>query len=231
MDENIESESWLLIDTASPRAVVGVTLGDTVVSEIYLEETFKHGERLADAIERCLEGANLSFGEIFGVAVGKGPGSFIGTRIGIAQAKGLSLALSVPLVGIGTLESLFWSAKSGPGEGIVLIDARRGEYFVQEISLSESGELQDCAVKFALALPPSEALRLCRKKDHIIGYGLDGLTEHASLKSTHLPGPSAFGTLCALRRQLSLTKNLIDETFSLIPDYCRKPDAKVQNSQ
>lgn len=80
------------------------------------------------AAERLLAGAGLAPSALAAVAVGRGPGSFTGVRIGVATAKGLAHGLGVPLVGFGTLEAV---ARRIPGEGLlgVLGDAMRGEVY------------------------------------------------------------------------------------------------------
>jgi tRNA threonylcarbamoyladenosine biosynthesis protein TsaB len=79
---------------------------------------------LADADE-LLRGAGLSMRDLDLLAVGTGPGSFTGVRIGLATARGLALALDLPVAGVSTLDAL---AAGAPG-AVPVIDARRGEIF------------------------------------------------------------------------------------------------------
>lgn len=80
------------------------------------------------AAERLLTGLDLSPGALCAVAVGRGPGSFTGVRIGAATAKGLAHGLGVPLVGFGTLDAV---AQRASVEGLVGVvgDAMRGEVY------------------------------------------------------------------------------------------------------
>lgn len=80
------------------------------------------------AAERLLASASLAPRALAAVAVGRGPGSFTGVRIGVAAAKGLAHGLGVPLVGFGTLDAV---ARRAPGEGYVgvVADAMRGEVY------------------------------------------------------------------------------------------------------
>jgi tRNA threonylcarbamoyladenosine biosynthesis protein TsaB len=89
-----------------------------------------HVTRLLPLIEDVLAGSGTRWEELDRVAVGTGPGTFTGLRIGIATARALARAAEVPLVGVSTLESLALSAPADHN-GIVLavLDARRGEVF------------------------------------------------------------------------------------------------------
>lgn len=89
------------------------------------------GERVSRAV-RVLEDADGLFresgadpAELTGIVVGTGPGSFTGMRMGIAAARGLALALDVPVAGVSTLAAL---AAGAPG-AVPVIDAGRREVF------------------------------------------------------------------------------------------------------
>jgi tRNA threonylcarbamoyladenosine biosynthesis protein TsaB len=81
---------------------------------------------LLEDVDALLRQAGAHTTELEGLAVGIGPGSFTGIRIGLATARGLALALGTPAAGVSTLEAL---AAGAPG-AVPVIDARRGEVFV-----------------------------------------------------------------------------------------------------
>jgi tRNA threonylcarbamoyladenosine biosynthesis protein TsaB len=68
-------------------------------------------------------------GQLDAIAVALGPGSFNGVRAGVATAKGLALALGVPLAGVPTLDVIGWGARLARGEVWALLDAGRGEVY------------------------------------------------------------------------------------------------------
>ena len=81
---------------------------------------------LAD-LDALLRQAGAHAGDIDAIAVGTGPGSFTGTRIGLAVARGVALALDVRAAGVSTLYAL---AAGAPG-AVAVVDAKRGEVFVR----------------------------------------------------------------------------------------------------
>jgi tRNA threonylcarbamoyladenosine biosynthesis protein TsaB len=104
----------------------------SVATSALLEDGEVLGERVSRAVtlledvDALLRQAGARAGQIDAIAVGTGPGSFTSTRIGLAYARGLSLALDRPVSGVSTLDAL----AAGAPEALPVIDARRGEVFV-----------------------------------------------------------------------------------------------------
>jgi len=92
--------------------------------EVLGERTGRANAVLADA-DDLLRSAGIAPRELDLIAVGIGPGSFTGIRMGLAAARGLGLALDVRVAGVSTLDAL---AAGAPG-AVPVIDARRGEIF------------------------------------------------------------------------------------------------------
>jgi tRNA threonylcarbamoyl adenosine modification protein YeaZ len=110
----------LAFDTATHRATSALVRDGEVLGE----RTSVASTVLADA-DTLLREARLVPGDVSRVAVGTGPGSFTGIRIGLAAARGLSFALGVPVAGVSTLDAL----AAGAPEAVPVIDARRREVF------------------------------------------------------------------------------------------------------
>jgi tRNA threonylcarbamoyladenosine biosynthesis protein TsaB len=124
------------VDTATADAVVGVTADTGVVSEAVVEPgpdgRPRHSQVLLPEIERSVDSAG-GWGRIERIAIGIGPGSFTGLRIGIATARALAQGRGIPIAPVGTLTALARGiAESSLGGGrmaLPVLDARRGEAF------------------------------------------------------------------------------------------------------
>jgi tRNA threonylcarbamoyladenosine biosynthesis protein TsaB len=86
-----------------------------------------HAAELLPAIERAMADARLSYEDLDAIAVGRGPGTFTGLRIGIATARALALACALPLRPVSSLAAL--AAGIEAHLRLPLIDAKRGELF------------------------------------------------------------------------------------------------------
>ena len=111
----------LAFDTATERATSAL-VDD---GELLGERVSRASTLLAD-VDALVRQAGAHPRDVTGLAVGIGPGSFTGIRIGLAVARGLALALDVPAAGVSTLDAL---AAGAPGATPV-IDAKRREVFV-----------------------------------------------------------------------------------------------------
>ncbi len=120
---------FLGIDTCSASGSVAVASPDGVVAAWTLEADRSHAVRLLPHIRCLLREADLAFGDIHGIAVTVGPGSFTGMRIGITTAKTLALVSGRPLVGRSTLDVLAAGLPLDGGLLCPVLDARRGEVY------------------------------------------------------------------------------------------------------
>jgi tRNA threonylcarbamoyladenosine biosynthesis protein TsaB len=91
-----------------------------------------HASAVLGLVEKVLQQSGARWEAVDRIAVGLGPGTFTGLRIGVATAQGLARAANKPLVGVSTLESLALGASAamaGQTGALAVIDARRGEAF------------------------------------------------------------------------------------------------------
>ncbi|MDR1418859.1 MAG: tRNA (adenosine(37)-N6)-threonylcarbamoyltransferase complex dimerization subunit type 1 TsaB [Treponema sp.] len=118
----------LAIDTAS--GVLSLALGtEEGVWSAAARAGQRHSELLMDLADSLLENAGLDPGDLDGVACMKGPGSFTGLRIGFSAAKGIALALDIPLVSSPTLDCMAAPYASWPDLILPVIDGKKGRFF------------------------------------------------------------------------------------------------------
>ena len=113
----------LAFDTATTIATAALVDGETVLGERTAPPL-----RVLAEIDDLLREAGVEPSRLEAIAVGLGPGSFTGVRTGLAAARGLSLALDVPVAGVPTLDAL----EAGAPEAVALIDAKRREVFLDQ---------------------------------------------------------------------------------------------------
>ena len=117
------------IDTSTPIGSIALMDGDTLVAEHTLNIVQAHSSRLMPAIDSVLKWGNITVAALDGCAVGIGPGSFTGIRIGVATIKSVCYALDTPIVGVSTLEAIAYNLRSTNGIICPLLDARRSEIY------------------------------------------------------------------------------------------------------
>jgi tRNA threonylcarbamoyladenosine biosynthesis protein TsaB len=131
----------LNIETATSLCSVALAINGRVVSYRETLEEKSHAARLTAYVEEILQEKGLKISDLDAIAVGKGPGSYTGLRIGVSTAKGLCYGANIPLIAAGTLKVLYQQVISLPDlqirEALLnphtllcpMIDARRMEIF------------------------------------------------------------------------------------------------------
>lgn len=144
----------LALDTSSLVGTVAVLDAGALRAEWSASVRASHGETLLPELARTLKQAELTLAEIDLFAVGLGPGSFTGVRIGVATAKGLALAEQKPIVGVTSLRVV---ARGMPSEPLraVAVDAHKGEVYCAMYALAADGELGEVLAPFHA--PPAQA--------------------------------------------------------------------------
>jgi tRNA threonylcarbamoyl adenosine modification protein YeaZ len=111
----------LAFDTATEVATSALVHDGAV-----LGERVGRARSLLEDVDELLAGAAATAADVDALVVGIGPGSFTSTRIGLATARGLALALEIPGAGVSTLDAL--ASQAG---AYAVVDARRREVFVE----------------------------------------------------------------------------------------------------
>jgi tRNA threonylcarbamoyladenosine biosynthesis protein TsaB len=206
----------LAIDTGSPRVSVAVGGADSVLAEA-TDSRERSSATLLALIDGVLGTAGLGAADLGGLLALRGPGSFTGLRVGLATILGLHQALGIRATALPTLEVL---AALGPGDGstvVAVVDALRGDWFVQWFRSAESPR--------PLAEPrliPADGLRESGPA-LVVGFGAEGLAGTVPAGSRILEPPPLAAT--AVRHA---TRAAIDwDPAALVaPLYLRPPSAR-----
>ena len=200
---------------ALSSAVLDTASGAT--HERYSELSEGHAEGLLPMIAEVMAEAGLYASALDRIVVTIGPGTFTGTRTGLAAARGMSIAVGVPVVGLSSLAAI---AASGPENAVVAMDARRGELFFQIPGSDRGPEL------LSINAAVSQLLALGGRAICVIGTGAAALIDACrdagltiTAASRHVAGPRA-SDFVFLGEHLPLSSRPPS------PLYLREPDAK-----
>lgn len=194
-----------------------------------------HGARLPAALNDLLVAEGLDLAAVEGYAVGLGPGSFTGLRIGLATWKGLAYANRRPVAGVSSLAAMALAAAPAAPEGVVLVpllDAKKGEVYAGFYRRSGGGG-GILEARPPAALAPGALLEvLAGLGGAALGFGegyaafrealAGGLPEIPGGPST--PSAEAVGRLAASR----LGDYDEPALFALEPHYVRPSEAEVK---
>ncbi|MHB8512563.1 MAG: tRNA (adenosine(37)-N6)-threonylcarbamoyltransferase complex dimerization subunit type 1 TsaB [Actinomycetota bacterium] len=220
----------LAIETSTPVSSVALGTEQGIVASISLSRGRGHAEFLTPAISALCAQAELSLSQISGVAVGLGPGLFTGMRVGIASAKGLSLALGIPLVGIPSLDLLAYDVRYTSRTICACIDARRGEVFAALYRQVPAG-IQRIG-SYEVWAPERLAAELEARAEEVLFVGNGALVYRNLLpqrRADYASVARAFPSAVALL-ELAIPRFIREETDSvheLEPVYLRKADVKI----
>lgn len=126
----MEELKIVAFDSTSDYLSLALSVGGEIIANKHIYEPRAHLAHLVPAIAKLLKSVDLSLQEIGLLAVGTGPGSFTGTRIGVATAKSLAQGSGKPLVGIASLDILAAGLEARPQQLVYpIVDANRRQVY------------------------------------------------------------------------------------------------------
>lgn len=236
---------WLALDTATASMTVALARDGRVLAERDSRSERNHSIRLMPEVDSLLAEAGIAPADLAGIAVGHGPGSYTGIRIGVTVAKMMAWALNVPLSAVSSLEALAYGAVQrgleGPAWIVPLMDARRGQVYTGLYGfgpdgwacLAEDGirPMNDWLNELAerAAQKPNEAARIVFAGDYA---GFEPLLEEfgggieAEVRCDAEPLSAA--AVAALARMHGETCR-VDDPHNLFPNYTQlsEPEKKL----
>ena len=217
-------------DTATGDAAVAITDAGRVVCDLVLagpaDGPPDHAAVLLAEIEHQVTEAG-GWEAIDRIAVGVGPGSYTGLRIGIATARGLAQALAKPLAGVDSLAALALGMAEHPGaagrELLPLIDARRGELFA-----ALAGSDHEIRWQSHVSSPADLIERLAAAGSRPLAAGSGALRFRGELEAAGVEVLAAGEAphRLAARHICELSGDAIFMAREVVPQYLRVPDAE-----
>lgn len=233
----------LALDTASTQTVLALADLDeisgeaTLLASCQVDAPRQANQVLLARAALLLEEAGLVTGDVDAVAVGRGPGSFTGVRIGVATAKGIACGLGVALYGVSTLDSVAWRAWRAGVRGRlgVVADAMRKEVYPVRYELDDAGITR--LDPDTVAKPAQVAQAWAGEEDDITLTG-DGLLKYAeffegapfAFAPEELWLPDGQSLVSAFAQAFAMGKAGSGDAAALVPVYTRLSDAE-ENEQ
>jgi tRNA threonylcarbamoyladenosine biosynthesis protein TsaB len=240
------------IDTATRSTAVALRLDDGRTTQARDDppagEHPGHATRLLAMAHELLAAAGVGWSELERIAVGVGPGTFTGLRVGVATARALAQSLSAELVGVSSLQALALpalAAASETGGGaaaggtdavLAVIDARRGEAFAAAYERRDGQEVP-AELLAARALAPQDlrsliaaaAERGAAPEGHWLAIGDGAVRFRAHLEGADVAVPPDSSALHRVSAEAICGLGTLAEPLGslelLLPDYRRQPDA------
>jgi tRNA threonylcarbamoyladenosine biosynthesis protein TsaB len=228
------------IDTATPATAVALRRNDGTIAEARDDPPSgarpRHTGDLLGLAARLMEQAAIDWADLDRIAVGIGPGTFTGLRVGVASARGLAQSLGAELVGVPSLQALARPAlvnekAAGDSPVLAVLDARRGETFVAAYRLGEQDLLQELvasqpvkpdrlgAVIEELGGPPPLAVGdgAIRFREQLEAAGAQAPGDDSQLHLLRAAAICELGARCQAPNGIEL----------VLPEYGRRPDAEL----
>ena len=173
-------------------------------------------EALAPMVQETMASAGVAFKDLARIAVTTGPGTFTGVRIGLAMARGLGVALTIPVTGINSLAAIACNERAGDLPIVVAVDARANDIYFAPYDASGHELTAPVIVTLADAhkCMPGRPSRL-------LGTAADLLLDKKHVRSDA-------GDLPVAANFVKLAASIPSSTVPPEPLYLRPPDVKPQ---
>jgi tRNA threonylcarbamoyladenosine biosynthesis protein TsaB len=214
----------LAVETSTLAGGVALVDGERLVAEYLLDISVTHSERLLAAIDTVMADAGWTPGDLQGLAVAVGPGSFTGLRVGISTVKGLALALGIPVAAVPTLDAIAAAVPWASLPVCPLLQARRHEVYAAFYRWNGEGFGRQSEY---LALTPDELASRLTEPTLLVGDGADAIQSSYARRlppPRRVPSPACVAILGRARLALGETVSAAD----LTPFYLRPSEAELR---
>lgn len=223
----------LALDSSGLVASVAIVEEDKVIGEYTINFKLTHSQTLLPMLDSLVKQLNLDMSTFDAIAVSGGPGSFTGLRIGAATAKGLGLALGLPLIHIPTAETMAYQLWGTTGVIVPIMDARRSQVYTGLYEYNDEGVFQ--VIEGQKAVQMSELIEQLNEMGRELIFLGDGVPVHQQLIQESVSVPFAFAPSFANRQRAAAVGALgieymkagkVEHARDHQPDYLRASQAE-----
>jgi tRNA threonylcarbamoyladenosine biosynthesis protein TsaB len=223
--------NYVVLDTSTDSAAIGVKAGASVTIAAPSEVPRRHGRDLIPRLQDALNQLGLSPSNLDVVAVGLGPGSYTGLRIGLAAAKTLAYVSGAAIIGLDSLEAV---ALNSPPDALrisVISDAQRGDVYSADFVREFPGAIPVATMTTRIEPLADWAARV-EPGTFVIGPGLDSprirpaLPGGIVIAEPSLNRPDAARLLELAVR--TIERGQRDDLWAIEPHYLRRSAAEEQ---
>lgn len=228
----------LAIESSSLVASAAIVEDDILVAEYTVNHKVTHSQTLLPMIDEIIRMTQTDKGSLDAIAVSGGPGSYTGLRIGSATAKGLGMALDIPLIHVPTLKAMAYNAYGYRGVVCPIMDARRSQVYTGIYEFEDgvlSTLLEDCAVSIDELFDKLDVLAAGQDRRILfIGDGIpayrDRIGEHFTNEKAYEFAPASMNrqraASVAALGSVYFNEGRIQQAKEHLPEYLRLSQAE-----
>jgi tRNA threonylcarbamoyladenosine biosynthesis protein TsaB len=221
--------NFLVLDTSTERGVVGVAGQSGPRHVATTDRGRRHGRDLVPRLADTLRDAGLRANDIDVIAVGVGPGSYTGLRVGLTAAKSLAYANGASLLGLDSLEAVALNAPAESRRVSVIADAQRGHLYVADF-VRVDADTRPLRCRPTRIETLQAWLATLEPETHVLGPGLQSPRIQSALPAVLLDHDPALnypdGHLLIEFAIRSWADGRRDDVWLLEPNYLRQSSAE-----
>lgn len=238
----------IAIDSSGLVASVAIVQDEEVIAEYNVQYKKTHSQTLLPMLDELKRMVDLDLQTVDAIAIASGPGSFTGLRIGSATAKGLGLALEIPIIEIPTLDGLACNLYGTDKVVCPIMDARRNQVYTGLYSYIEDGQSDEQEQSFhytlvpilsQCAVPIEEIAEKCNEQQKEIIFLGDGVPVFAAQLKNLMKVPYSFAPAHMNRQRAAsfaflafekLRKGEVVPAADHAPEYLRLSQAEREKA-
>ena len=219
----------LAIDTSTRYLSVAAATEDGTLASFHRDAHMTHSSRLIPVIDAVLRKAKVRPGDLDGLALSIGPGSFTGLRIGVTTVKGLAFALRIPVVAVPTLDVIARNAQGFVGTIVPVIDAKKKKVYAA-LYASDGKDIK--RVSKYLLLSAEELAAKVKGRALFLGDGADlYMAELGKRPAACEFGPKNWFPRASVVAELAIVrfrKKELEDAFDLTPLYLYSKECDIK---